>query len=155
MSGEFWSALGAIATIAGAAFAYRQLRGQKAKLATEVFARGTIHDGVPIHGGPLLLVSVVNTGGAVIGIDRLEVHRYRTILDRLMARAAKVHRCEEPSIRGSNATDALPYGLKPGERWTGTPRAEATYSEFRRGDHWFAIYIAGQQRPLLRRIPKS
>ncbi|MBD9555671.1 hypothetical protein [Ensifer sp. ENS03] len=147
---------GVVVTALGAAFGYLQLRGPKAKLSFEVFGRGIIRDGLPVHDGPLLLVSIVNTGGVVVSIDRIELHRYRTTIDRLMGRPAKVHGCEDPSIRGQNARDALPYELQPGQRWVGTARFdEDMLKEFRRGEYWFAIHTASRKWPHLRHIPRS
>jgi hypothetical protein len=142
------------AIVATAAFALEVRRWFKEAPRLDV---SLVPDGVVIGGDPrddednLMIVYVVNRGGASTKLENLFVFEFESGLSRWRRRPKRSFIVANPQLKDSAPN--LPSLLEPNQRWTGIIRKRTEFDP-QTGDFYVGIGASHSKRTTLKRIPR-
>ena len=99
---------------------------------------------------PLVVVSVVNIGGASTAIESLWLVEFTTFARRWLQRPNRAFLANPKSY-----PNKLPFKLRPNERWTGTISKRLAQVDLETGFFYVQIAASHSKRTTLKRIPRK
>jgi hypothetical protein len=118
-----------------------------------------VPDGVVIGGDPgddednLMVVYVVNRGGASTTLENLFLFEFESGLSRWRRRPKRSFIVANPQLK--DHAPNLPSLLDPNQRWTGIIRNGRIGFDPQTGDFYVGIGASHSKRPILTRIPQN
>jgi hypothetical protein len=102
---------------------------------------------------PLLVVNVVNLGGASTTIESLSLVEFATFGRRWLRRPNRTFLVPQPQLKGYPIN--VPSELRPNQRWTGAISKQSHSVDVETGIFYVQIGASHSKRATLKRIPRK